>query len=258
MEFIFYGEDFKHKPGEFCSRRIWDYHFISFFRTDFSYEADGKLLLGKSGDMLIIPRGSVVYHGPTPEMNEGFRNDWAYIDGEDFLTLLEKYPLPIGKPFSAGGSRSLSVAIAKIHKELSVSAVGCREMCDIYMREAIIELHRAHTKKAHELTRDKLDKLRGEMAREPKNEWSLSSMAKFCGYSKSRFCALYREYFSISPIADLINIRLESAKLLLTYSSLTVSEIAESVGFSSVYYFSKHFKKSLGIAPSEYKKAGAL
>ena len=255
MDFVFYGVDFKHEKGEFCQRRSIPYHFISCFRTDFSYEADGKLLFGKSGDMLILPRGAIVYHGPTPEMHEGFRNDWMYISGEEFVSLVEQYSLPVGKPFCVGGSRALAVTIEKIHKELSFAYDGYREMCDMYMREAVIELHRAYLRGMHETTKDKFDRLRGEMAREPKNKWSLASMAEFCGYSESRFSALYRQYYKISPMADLIHIRIENAKLLLAYSDMKVLEIAEAVGFASVYYFSKCFKMSLGVTPKEYRKA---
>ena len=78
-------------------------------------------------------------------------------------------------------------------------------------------------------------------------------MATRCGYSESRFSALYKKTYGISPMADLLKIRLDSAKLLLSYSSRSVSEIAFDVGFSSVFYFSNYFKKYVGVAPKDYR-----
>ena len=42
--------------------------------------------------------------------------------------------------------------------------------------------------------------------------------------------------------------------MLLLSSNLTVGEIAISVGFSDPFHFSKVFKTSVGIAPSEYRE----
>lgn len=254
MEIKFCAIDLFHKKGEFCPRNRLNFHFISFFRTDFLYEKDGELLRGERGDVLIIPQGELVYHGPVPEAESGFRNDWLYIDGKDFLELLEKYPLPIGKPFKVGGRRILSHCIEKVKNEEALLSEGYRDMCEIYIKQAIIELYRAYNKGGERSSKEKIETLRCELSAHPSHAWTLESMAEFCGYSESRFSALYRDIYKVSPMADLISIRLESAKLMLTYSNLTVSEIAESVGFSSVYYFSKYFKKNTGLSPTEYKK----
>ena len=50
-------------------------------------------------------------------------------------------------------------------------------------------------------------------------------------------------------------IKMEHAKLLLKYSSLSVSDVAEAVGYSSIYYFSKYFKNHYNVSPTEYKKS---
>ena len=57
----------------------------------------------------------------------------------------------------------------------------------------------------------------------------------------------FREY--------LISVRLRSAKSLLLYSNLSVTEIAFSVGFNDSNYFSNVFKKYMGISPIKYRNA---
>ena len=113
MEVVFCSSDFGHKKGEFCPRLKLEQHFISFFRTDFMYEKNGKLLRGNNGDMMIIPRGEIVWHDPTPEMTEGFRNDWMHINGDDFIELVKKYEIPIGTLFKVGDAMLLHTALKK-------------------------------------------------------------------------------------------------------------------------------------------------
>ena len=61
------------------------------------------------------------------------------------------------------------------------------------------------------------------------------------------------EMYNISPVADLINIRLENSKMMLAYSSMSISEICDATGFSNIYYFSKCFKKNTSMSPSQYR-----
>lgn len=255
MELTFYGVNFTHGIGEFSPRLRMDKHFISFFRTDFLYEKDGKLLRGSAGDMLILLEGSIVYHGPTPDMSEGFRNDWMYIGGDEFPKLLEKFPLPVGELFRVGGRHILAHAIERIASERADCAEGYEEMCNLYLREAVIELHRAYNRESALVgNEEKIKKLRKRLISEPSHSWTLSSMAKLCGYSESRFSAIYKMLYGVSPVNDLISIRIENAKIMLLSGESTVAEISEACGFSSLFYFSKCFKKREKISPSEFKK----
>lgn len=253
MNFIVYGVDFKHKPGEFCNRSISKLYFVSCFRTDFMTEINGRLVRGSAGDVLIAKPGDILYHGPTPEMSVGFSNDWINVDGEDFSELLGRYPLPVNRPFHVASSRLVASAIERIHRERSFALDGYEQKCDMIMSNMIIDLFRDF-KGGEKLTpRDKLERARGEIMRDFRREWTLGDMAALAGYSSSRFSALYKGIYGRSPVDDLINTRIENAKLLLLYSNMPVQDIAEAVGFSSIYYFSKHFKKKEGLSPLAFK-----
>ena len=56
----------------------------------------------------------------------------------------------------------------------------------------------------------------------------------------------------ITPNAYINQRKIAKAKELMLYSEMNVSEIAESLGFQSIHYFSRLFKKVAGIAPTEY------
>lgn len=258
MNFIIYGIDYHHKRGEFCRKLTFPYYFFSYFRTDYVAELDGKQVRGKAGDYLILEPGKIVYHGPTPEATKGFRNDWLHIAGEELEGLLKRFPLPLNTPFRLDGSLYLASTIEKIHKEKSFSLIGYEEKCDLIFMESLINMYRAYQKKTHVTAADKLELARGEIMRDYAKQWSVEEMAVLTGYSKSRFAALYKEHFGISPIDDLIHHRIEQAKLLMLYGNLRLTEISELVGFSSLYYFSKCFKKKEHVSPTEYRNQNDL
>ncbi len=255
MDFVIYGVDFKHTKGEFCTRQKLPFYFVSYFRTDYVIEIDGRLLEGCAGDMYISVPGDIVYHGPREDSQDGFTNDWIYILGDDFGELLKSIPLPIGKPFRVSGSFYLARAIEKIHREKSFKEAGYREMCATVMSEAIIKIYRDYKSNMKLSSEERLNYVRGELMKDYKRSWTLADIAKLSGYSESRLSALYKNKYGISPINDLINHRIKEAKLLILYGNMSLSEIAEATGFSSIYYFSKYFKKKEGVSPQKYKES---
>lgn len=71
--------------------------------------------------------------------------------------------------------------------------------------------------------------------------------------SLSRFSHLFTEKTGISPHKFVLSLRIDKAKELLKYSSLSISEISEVVGFMDSSYFSRLFRKYTGISPLEYR-----
>lgn len=251
MIVIHYGIDFPHEKGEFCLRKVAPYYLLSCFSTDFLYEKEGLLLRGNAGDLLIMEPGMPVYHGPLAA-DEIFINDWINIAGEDFTELLERYPVPLNQPFFIQNQNIVKNCIEKIMDELLFKQTGFEEKINCCLTDTMIDIHRLYERTHHSHNQLRLESAREIFLRHPEKNWSLKEMAFSCGYSVSRFSALYAEQFGCSPKADLINARIEQAKQLLHYSSLSITEIAERCGFHSIYYFSKYFKETVGMSPSDY------
>lgn len=74
------------------------------------------------------------------------------------------------------------------------------------------------------------------------------------GYSSSYFRKLFKSATGQSPLAYLNNLRIQSAKnYLLQYAqTLTIQQIADMVGFRDSYYFSRMFKKLVGVSPRRF------
>jgi AraC-like DNA-binding protein len=82
---------------------------------------------------------------------------------------------------------------------------------------------------------------------------SIHQMSQSLGYHRTHFSKMFKQQTGLSPINFLHKIRMERAKLFLL-ESLTVEQVASSVGFSDSLYFSKQFHKWSGQSPTEYRK----
>ncbi len=74
-------------------------------------------------------------------------------------------------------------------------------------------------------------------------------------YSQSYFCRIFREVFGVSFLEYLSMYRVSKARELLLKGEMSISEVAEQVGFLELSYFSRRFKHYVGVSPSEYQKS---
>lgn len=79
-------------------------------------------------------------------------------------------------------------------------------------------------------------------------------LADLCGLSVTHFRRLFREKYGITPLQYREEIRTHWAIKLLESRMFTMTEIAERLGYSDVYHFSKSLKKHTGFSPSHYQK----
>ncbi len=82
----------------------------------------------------------------------------------------------------------------------------------------------------------------------------LESIAPLFGYNSSYLGKIFNKKVGESFNSYLDRIRIENSKKLLLENKLKVYKIAEQVGYKSVDYFHKKFKKITGKSPAEYRK----
>ncbi len=85
-------------------------------------------------------------------------------------------------------------------------------------------------------------------------DFEIERLSAMCGMSHTYFKKIFTAACNMPPKAYITHLRIQYACDLLKSGQYKISDIAETVGYKNVYYFSKVFKAQTGIAPSKYRK----
>lgn len=82
---------------------------------------------------------------------------------------------------------------------------------------------------------------------------TVEDIADYVGLSRSHLFRSFQTVLGMSPKEYLTGFRIRQACYLLEHSSLSITAIANSIGFDNSLYFSKAFHKRKGMSPKEYQ-----
>jgi two-component system, response regulator YesN len=88
------------------------------------------------------------------------------------------------------------------------------------------------------------------------DQFSLSALARQVGMSKYHLSHRFREVLGVTFRDYLLRVRLERAKVLLAAGHVSITEVAQNVGFGDLPRFDKVFKRYTGVTPSAYRSLG--
>ena len=85
-------------------------------------------------------------------------------------------------------------------------------------------------------------------------ELTIELLAQTAHLSKSYFMGHFRKIMGMSAMKYVDNIRIEKVCGLLRNTNESITQIASHCGFNNIANFNRHFQKSVGMTPSEYRK----
>lgn len=83
---------------------------------------------------------------------------------------------------------------------------------------------------------------------------TLEQMARYTGYSVSHFSKIFLEQTGESPLACLNRMKTERACQLLQTTDMHINQICHKVGIDDPFYFSRLFKKLVGMSPRQFRQ----
>lgn len=104
----------------------------------------------------------------------------------------------------------------------------------------------------HEIRKPIVSQVRNYIKGHIKEHLSLNEVAGIFGISPNYLSQLFKKYNDVGYSDFVTQCKIDEAKKLLKTSDYKVYEIAELLGFESAFYFSKVFKKVVGVPPTEY------
>ena len=228
-------------------------------RADFYliYVAEGALSFATDEGSVLAEGGSFVLLPPSRPYSYTFAGAgelsyfWAHFTGRDAAHILSKLGI---EPFphlhhSFGGGRvarrfeSIFDAYANTdrHRELDLSALLLR---------LLVTLARSAEEKREGSLRASLRHISAFYA----TDIAISDLAKMENLSVSRFHALFKEQTGQAPGQYILGLRMASAKDLLTATDLSVKQIGILCGYTDPHFFSKIFKKAVGVSPTDFRE----
>ena len=235
----------------------------------FTMNIEGEIFSVNASDALLIPPGKqfVPLDGgacryyimnftastlPDRELPEGQLTVTAHVDLED------------GHAYSSRGDYSSFSKVKNLTKNASKKVKGIFEraeklrpnesfsdqlLLDQLAKELIIRLGDLNAPRCSARLSDILKYIEQNY----NSDLSLSSLAERFSLSDSYVARIFKNELDCKPSEYVNNFRVSVAEALLTTTDMSVSEIAETVGYSDVYYFSRIFKRIVGVPPSRVR-----
>jgi len=98
-----------------------------------------------------------------------------------------------------------------------------------------------------------VNKLCAKIEANPEGQYKIEDLAAGAGYSADHFIRLFKRFKGSTPKNYIINSKITAAKKLLLFSSYSIKQIADNLGYPDAYMFSKQFKKTAGVSPKNYR-----
>jgi len=85
--------------------------------------------------------------------------------------------------------------------------------------------------------------------------YSINELASHLKYSVSHYSDLFKKKTGVPPIHYFNQLKIQESCQYLYFTDLTIKEIGFKVGFDDPYYFSRMFKKLMGLSPANYRNS---
>ena len=231
-----------------------EYTFLHFFES-VEILVDGKLVT--------TPPGAVIFYSEdTPQWFRSpgpLLHDWMHLQG-DVGQLLRSGGLEPNRLYFPGNSRFITPILRQIELEVLTKQPDGEALSELKLRELLILLARScaqQEEKADSAAVKQLRQVRSIVFSRLEQPWTVREMAALAFLSASRFHALYRAVFGISPMDDLIHARIDTAKNRLSDTEESVQNLSEQLGYRNVTHFCRQFKQLTGLTPSQFRTSRA-
>ena len=219
-----------------------------------TYECAGKSYSVKAGDLfLVFPNEVISYRA---DENDPWQYCWVGFNGTEVQRMLNLTPfrhdnLVLSLPDQELCQRLIDIYEARGNKPTDeLNMIG-----RLYLfLGKMVELQGSDLQET-DVTSDYIENALKFIQYNYSHSIDISSIAASIGISRSHLYRVFIKHMGISPNDYLTQYRINRACSLLRNSNLTISNIANSVGYDDPLYFSRVFKKVKGISPSIYLKA---
>jgi AraC-like DNA-binding protein len=213
--------------------------------------------IDKNGKKFIAKSGDVVYTPPKSEYiatlkSEGEEN--PYTIGVNFSVLDM-----LGNELSMGDSVTI-FSNSNNTSEIFKNLLSAQADFPSPIKKRILLMEILHTLSSYNAENKQISILSPAISllvSHPEKALSISDLAKACAISEVYFRKKFKQTFGLTPVEYRNNLRLEQAKNKLESNEMTIQEISDFLGYSTVSHFINSSKKSTGYLLLPTKKTSS-
>lgn len=238
-------------------RILSEYQLVYITRGEgvFESKTTGQIEISAGEVFILFPSE---WHRYRPQEQTGWDENWIGFDGEYARQIMERFFTRSKPLFKVGYDEELVKLVRSIPEAIQTASSGFQQVLAARVAEV---LARVRASDLQQTTRGsgadrKISQARCFLLEHSNEEIDFKQLAITIGMSYTRFRAVFKTHTGFSPLQYQLNIRINKAKAILSETYLTVGEIADQLGFSSVYYFSRLFRNKTGLSPTAYRASG--
>ena len=242
------------KPGHYFGPGVKDHYKIHFIHSGKGiYVLDGAQYSLYEGQAFLISPNDVVYY--EADANDPWRYSWVAFNGINSEKYLKRVGLSAQRPYKSCENpanvdsviRTL-INTSKIPENRDIKLIGLIHLFLAALANESDEVN--EPRRTNEYISNAIKYIQMNYSKDMR----ISDITTYLSLERKYFSRVFKLQTGLSPQEFLLKYRMKMACALLESSSLSIGEIATSVGYGDQLAFSRLFKKHMDVSPSGYRK----
>lgn len=216
---------------------------------------NGTAFTAEKGDVYILPYGNThLYYSSS---KKPWTKIWFNIHGPLIDNLMQVYHLNNTYHIKNFDLYEMFYKMLNLAKTQNITQNELFSRASLLFHEIIIKISQRVHKSSTYCTPEAAI-LKNLLDKSIEGSISIKELGDSIFRSPSQTIRIFRKEFGTTPHDYLLNKKIETAKLLLQNTNISIKEIAYKLCFADEHYFSNHFKTKVGISPLKFRISGGL
>ena len=233
-----------------------DYQLLYIAEGKAHFYFDKKEITVSKGNMILFrPGESQIYYYYAKEKPESY---WVHFTGNAVEQILKECNMPESENIFWGGtSPDYQWLFRQMIQELQLRRVNYEDILRMMLQHVFLMINRYITEEKTTSTEvlNEIERATHYFNDNYNKSISIKDYAAKCHMSECWFINNFKKLTKYTPAQYLVSLRIVNAINLLDNTDYNVTDISVAVGYENPLYFSRLFKKHVGMSPTEYRNS---